>query len=205
MKTSNIKKEWIYWLTIIILILLLLRTCNKPNESTGLDVIITTKDSIVYVPGKSDTLYFEKIATKHRLKPTNVDSVKEFDNLPVTAYMYQTLINDSLIDGQILSRIEGSKLIYTDLSYTPKFPKYITRVDTLKEFKTTTVEKTKNKWELYVGSNIGGSTENFVLAPGVLVRTNKNFSITLGYDLINKTYNIGYYQKLNGFNSRRNK
>jgi hypothetical protein len=199
MNLKNIKKEWVYWLVIIILAFLLLRGCgNSTTDCPEPTIKITTKDSVVYVKGETDTIYFEKMYSIKNIKPTKVDAIQEFEDTPISTFVYQTLVEDTLIKGEIISRVSNNKLTGSDFNYTPKFPKYITRVDTIKDFKTTIIEKTivKNKWEVYVGAVVGGSKTNFVLTPTLLIRTTKNLSVSAGYDLINQTYNIGVYTKL---------
>lgn len=188
---DKIKKEWYLWLAIILLAILLLNKCE--GSSTG-DVGVTTLDSIVYVKGKPDTVYFTKSYNIYKTLPSKVDTIRDtIDGKEVITSHYTSNLDDSLITGKLTTVIEGGTLKYTDFSYAPKFPKYITKVDTVKEYKTTVV--TSNKPSLYVGALVGGSATSFMLAPGLSVKV-KNLIVSTNYDLVNKQVLIGVNTKI---------
>jgi hypothetical protein len=183
------KKDIISSLIIIILGFIVLRQCS--GTGTGSDV--APKIDSIYLPGTIDTVLFEveKVVYKY-LKP---DTFKQVIDLTTgdTSMLYETNIDDSLITAKIVSNVKGT-LLSTNFNYTPKFPKFITRVDTLKI--TIPYEVPKERWGVYAGAIIGGNATVFNLQPTVLVKTDKNLQVSAGYDLIHKTYNVGVYTKL---------
>jgi hypothetical protein len=196
METPQIKREWIYWIVISILAFVVFRSCNSTDKPVG--IITHTKE---YIKGKSDTIFIPSTprVITHILPSdtvyTSIDSAtgKTFNN-------YKTIINDSLISGEVISTVNG-KLIFTDFKYIPKFPKYITRVDTLKL--TTETIKANNPWEVSIGAELGAGSTSIVFQPSILIRTPMNISIIGGYDLINKTYNIGAFQRITWFDKKK--
>ena len=180
-------------IAVVVLSFLYLRSCNPtPIPNPDID---TTPDS-TYIKGVvHDTVTFDSISYEIKwLKPE-----KEYITVHDTLYgdsvnVFETVYNDSLIEGSILTICTG-EVLSTDLKYTPKFPKYITSVDTLRIVQPKVV--IKEKWALYAGAIMGGNATSFSLEPSLLVKTNKNLQFSLGYGLINKTYNVGVYTKIN--------
>lgn len=186
---DKLKKQWYLWLAIIVLAILLLNKCNGGSSSTG---NTTTIDSIVYVKGKSDTVFFNKTYTISKILPSKIDTIRDtIDGKEVITSHYTSNIDDSLLTGKLITIVEGGTLKYTDFSYTPKFPKYITRVDTVKQYSSTI----NNKTSLYGGAIVGGSITGFVLAPGLSLKVN-NLIISTNYDLINKQVLLGVSTKI---------
>ena len=180
-------------IAVVVLGFLYLRSCNKTINGDGQETDLTP--DTLYIPGTTDTIELErKVYITKWLKPelevgTIIDSLTND-----TISLYKTEIDDSLLTGTITSKVKG-ELLSSSLSYSPKFPKYIFRTDTLQI--TQPVAVNKPKWGLYVGAIVGGNATSFTLEPTVLVKTNKNLQFSAGYGLINKTYNIGLYTKIN--------
>jgi len=106
---------------------------------------------------------------------------------------FTTVFNDSLALIEVSSMVKG-ELISSDLKFTPLFPKYITRVDTFKQEVTNKV--IIKRWSLEGGVIFSASAERFGLSPTLLIRNKKNLGVSLGYDVINKTYNVGVFTKV---------
>lgn len=175
---------------IAVLALIVLRQCNEPAKES---IKTVTKVNRVLVKGKADTIYLERIKTVHdSLYFISIDSLS---NDSITAF--RTLVNDSLIDGEIVTKTKG-ELVNVYFSYLPKFPKRIYRVDTLRIDSTTTI--TKNPYRFYAGAMIGGSANSFSLMPMATLKTPKGWLLSGGYDLINKSYHIGVSTELRLFN-----
>lgn len=178
---------------VVVLGFLYLRSCNPTVSGDGQDIDLTP--DTLYLPGTIDTIETERITREIKwLKPDS-----EYVTIHDTIYgdsvnIFTTLYSDSLIEGEILTITTG-EVLSTDLKYTPKFPKYITRIDTVKITKPVAVDKPK--WGLYAGAIAGGNATSFSLEPTLLIKTNKNLQFSAGYGLINKTYNIGVYTKIN--------
>ena len=193
------KKELFYLVIIGVLAFFLLRSCNTKETpiKNGSEIIISTDTIKTIIKGAPDTVFLEveKIVYKDK-KPTKI--AEEIDTTPEgtidTVKTYLTEFSDSLIDATIKSKVKGS-LLSTELNFKPKFPRYITRTDTIKE-KIETI-KARNNYELSFGAVLGGSSDRFSFAPSLMLKTKKPFYLSLGYDLINKTYYFGGYLPLN--------
>lgn len=189
------KKELFYLVIIGVLAFFLLRSCNTKETpiKNGSEIIISTDTIKTIIKGAPDTVFLEveKIVYKDK-KPTKI--AEEIDTTPEgtidTVKTYLTEFSDSLINATIKSKVKGS-LLSTELNFKPKFPRYITRTDTIKE-KIETI-KARNNYELSVGAVLGGSSDRFSFAPSLMLKTKKPFYLSLGYDLIIKTYNVGFY------------
>lgn len=184
------KRETLLLLIVVILAFIVFRQCNSSvGDGGGVDL---TPDTL-YVPGKIDTVFFKRDSIVYRyLKPDKAEEVVDAVTGD-TSMLYETNIDDSLITAKIVSNVKGT-LLSTNFNYTPKFPKFITRVDTFKI--NTPIPVPKEKWGLYIGAEIGGNATMFMLQPTLLVKTNKDLQVSAGYDLIHKTYHVGAYTQL---------
>ena len=184
------KKDFVFIAVILILSFLYLRTCGLAKVEPGPEEFILIKTDTVKIEGKTDTLFF---AGKVR---RIVDSFPVFVEVKIdtatndTVKTYFKEFSDSLLSGTIKSKVVGS-LLSSELEYVPKFPKYITRTDTIK----INTEKTKpvNNYGLYYGLVLGGSKTSFSAAPSLMLKTKQKLYFTFGYDLINKTVNLGAF------------
>ena len=179
------------YIALAVITILYLRSCNDPSK---IEVKTITKVNRVLIPGKTDTVVFRDTVVEYKyLTSTVIDSrVDTFTN--DTVHTYRTVKEDSLLKAVIFSEVAGS-LKNISFSYTPKFPKYITRVDTMRIDSTTTI--TKQKWGLYAGAVVGGNTNKFTVAPSLILKTNKGLQFSAGYELIDKTYNFGIFTVIN--------
>jgi hypothetical protein len=180
---------------ILVLMVLFLRTCTN---TPVLEQELTPK--IEYVNGKSDTLYFtDTVYRVPKIMPSKIIETKvdtdEISGKAYTSFVYQTSFEDSLIKGVITSSVKGKLLSEPIISYKPKFPRFITRVDTFRIKEPVPV--VKQKWGLYIGGVVGGNLTSFNVQPAILIKTNRSLQLTLGYGIIDKSYNIGIFTKIN--------
>jgi hypothetical protein len=170
--------------------ILYLRQCNKGSLAVDPEVVIKV-DSTYIKDSKPDTVYLDSISYSIKWLKPEKEYITEYDTIYMDSVnVFKTPYKDSLIEGSITTRSTG-KVLSTDLIYVPKFPKYITSVDTFRIDSTTTV--TKSKWGLYAGAIIGGNETKFSIQPSILLKTNKGLQFSAGYGLIDKTYNFGIF------------
>lgn len=182
-------------LIICVLSLLLMFQCEKTkeikikNSNAKNDIIIKT--DTLYKAGKLDTIYYPKIKIITKvLKPT-INEIEIINN--DTVNLFTTVYSDSVLDARIICKVKG-ELLNTKITYVKKFPKFIYKTDTV----IVNNEKTiiKKKFKIYVGAILGGNENVFLIQPSVILKTKKDVQISFGYELINKTYNIGLFKKI---------
>ena len=206
MKLGNIKLEWIA-IAGCLAYILLLQEC-KPGGgflgggTPGDDTLSHTIDTITIT--RIDTIQLPAIINYVTLEiPTPVyihDTIWEGDSAIIKSLTeYKTDITDSLIEGKIISRVDGV-LISQSLEYSALFPKYIIRTDTVKIIENTVIDT--KRFFLYVGGELGGSYDKFNLSPIIGVGTKKGYMYGYRYGLVDKTHNISFSKKLS-FNFRR--
>ncbi len=198
--TIKRQERKVYRICIIILIVLiiLLQTCRgkRPAPKPLIETFVTTE----YIEGKSDTIYIP-IETPYRVEVpviVYVDKPDPIDTAKVFRY-YDLPFKDSLIDGLIHTKvdIDSATIAEQSFTYTPKFPKYITRVDTFKIDSTTIITQRENpKTKLFVGIGVGGNATTFQLGPKISLLSKKELLYSYQYDLLDKTHNIGFSMKL---------
>jgi hypothetical protein len=182
-------KNVIVYIVLALVTILYLRQCSGTSSTE--EIIDVTVDT-TYITGViHDTVAIPEIIHEIKWLKPDIEYVTKFDTIYMDSVnVFKTAYSDSLIEGSILTTTTG-ELISTDFTYIPKFPKYITRVDTLRIDSTTTI--TKAKWGLYAGAIIGGNESKFSIAPSILLKTNKGLQFSAGYGLIDKTYNFGIF------------
>jgi hypothetical protein len=190
-------KEYILLTIIFALGFCLFRQCEKPINTinTSQPIINIQTDTIVqYVKGRPDTIHDTITKWYTKLIPYHIkDSVTLTGD---SVSLYSTLIEDSLLSGELISTVKG-QLLSSDFKYVAKFPKYIYKTDTFKQKVVTKKTITKDPWEFYVGGVVGGNPAKFTLQPAALVRVpKKGFMFGYGYDVVQKTHNVHLYTKL---------
>jgi hypothetical protein len=180
-------KSILTYIALAVITILYLRSCSG---TSAVETEVEVKVDTVYTKGVPDTIMFHDTIIEYKyLTSTVIDS--RIDTITNdTVHTYRTVKEDSLLKATIISEVAGS-LKNISFSYVPKFPKYITRVDTLRIDSTTTI--TKQKWGLYAGAVVGGNTNKFTVAPSLILKTNKGLQVSAGYELIDKTYNFGIF------------
>ena len=188
------KKEFILYVIIGVLTFILFRQCGSlpSGPKKGVDEVISSDTVKVFILGKPDTVFIDRIYHYRDTIPKYIFA--EVDTATGdTLKTYLTAFSDSLIEATITSKVKGA-LLSTDLVFTPKFPRYITRVDTFKQSIETV--KARNNYGLYIGGVLGGSSERFSVTPSLMLKTPKKLYFTAGYDLINKTYHVGAFTEI---------
>lgn len=116
-----------------------------------------------------------------------------------STYKYVNPYEDSLLSGTITSTSTGL-ILSQILEYTPKFPKYIIRIDTVTINNNTVVERKKLK--LFIGAEIGGNEKSFNVSPILDIQTKKGYMYGYRYGLVDKTHNIRF-SKVLSFKSKK--
>jgi len=187
-KSSN----YILLLIVAVLLFIQLRQCNGPVDDL---VVVSVDSSSTLSPGRVDTVFFPVPGPIQyiNIKPEKVGQqvqAKTGDTLAV----FKTDFSDSLADIMVTSRVDGT-LVGSDIYFKLKKPCFsVSRVDTLKTKVKKVVER--NRYEFYIGGQTGGAQGLFTLQPSIMLRTKKDLVITAGYELIQKTYNIGFYTRI---------
>ena len=82
-------------------------------------------------------------------------------------------------------------MVDQQLNYIPKFPKYITRIDSI------ILEKSAPKKNIvFMGADLGVSTNYVVFKPKIELLTKQGLKFDLGYDIINKGYYVGISKQI---------
>lgn len=133
------------------------------------DTIIITKP--VYVP-RIDTVYVQEDGTQ----------IKKFSSE----------VKDSLIEGTIHTEIKNDTILWKQwFDYTPLFPKYIIKKDSVTVTNTITKTVYEEPTRLIVGGHVSmGNNQYFAISPEVGIRI-KGIEATLHYDLINRAPGFG--------------
>jgi hypothetical protein len=179
-------------IAILVIIIMLLVECNRRTpkqqdcgefKTITFDTLTTYKSHIDTIPFIDTIPYYVKIEVPIPI----FDTTDQTNN-------YYTSFEDSLITGEILSKVDGV-LINQSFTYAPKFPKYIIKTDSI----TNTITITKElepKVKLFVGVNAGGNRTTFNLSPQIMLMDKKERAYTYDYNIIDKTHNFGYLIKL---------
>lgn len=188
------KKERIVFLALLlgILLLFLFEKCT-PKESINLgeNIISHTIDTVL-IKGKSDTITFTDTVVTQIVKYKYIDTTEHNINLRV----YTSEVEDSLLSGTIYTKLDLSScnIIDQNIKYTAKFPKFITRIDTLKINEKVVKEQIRNK--VFIGLELGGNLNSFSAGPKISLKTKKDMLYNYRYDIILNTHNIGVSFKL---------
>lgn len=183
---DKIKNFTIIALFCVIGVLLLFKQCGTPRTSTH---YIKGEDSVVFDTVK---IPYEVIAFKPKFYP-KWDTIEKVDtiydgSLCEFKRTYKDTVSNDTVDVFVWTRTVG--LIESQqVSYAlklPKIEKTIHRTDTLIR---------PNKWDLYIGGEIGGSKTSFNISPYVGVRV-KDVSYQYRYGILDKTHNIGIGYKI---------
>lgn len=171
---------------VIILILgVLLFYCYAQEPET----VIETVTEIRTVT-KIDTVYIEK--TVYVDLPVPPPDTVYINDEPALKYTSQ--YSDSLINATIQTWAKG-EIIKQDFEYTPLFPKYITRIDSIFVDKTTTITRTRYPSGLFIGAETSVVAQQFDFSPKIQwVR--RDFAVGYRYGLMTNSHNISVMIKL---------
>lgn len=184
------KQTIIQFLIIFVLVFLLLYRCdNKIDHISGETIVDTVK--ITHI----DTTWFDSIKVRTL---TYLDTVKvyEYPEDGSKVYRYVTDLEDSLIKGTIVTGIKLKDstltLLTQYLDYTPKFPKYINRTDSIIITKETFLDKPE-KIKLAMGLNSVFGKDYYGIGPSIEVQFKDKVNINGGYDIVNKGVTFGLH------------
>lgn len=174
-------------IAVLGVIILLMVTCKKTKVEV-IEKVVTT----------IDTLYFPQKERLVNVPVTKYVTVSKTDTLTLVEYkdphfkQYEQPYEDSLLTGVIYNTVDGT-LISTDIKYTPKFPKYITKETTIT--KTDTITKKVDKTALSLG--VRTLVRPTDINPEILVSlSHKRFIYQVGYNPLNNAPSIGINYKL---------
>lgn len=175
---------------VIILLLLLcvlyLQFCNKVVKS---DIPVTVKHPIeVKTKTVVDTVYLPKRVVIEKVRIDTVPIIKQ-DGTKV----YTNTVEDSILTAKITAHVTG-ELTNLSLEYTPKFPKYINRTDSV--FVVKTVEKPVIKRYFSIGFETGTNLQKFNFRPIVSYLDKKNNTFSLSYNLVDKSVDVGISKRI---------
>jgi hypothetical protein len=188
------KKERIVFLALLlgILLLFLFEKCTpKEDIVLGENIISHTIDTVL-IKGKSDTITFTDTVVTQIVKYKYIDTTEHNTSLRI----YTSEVEDSLLSGTIYTKLDLSScnIIDQNIKYTAKFPKFITRIDTLKINEKIVKEQIRNK--VFIGLELGGNGNSFSAGPKISLNTKKDMLYNYRYDIILNTHNIGVSFKL---------
>jgi len=162
------------------------------------DIIVEHYTDTTYVT-HIDTVEFEKIVTvtKTRLLYKNIYNIDDSTKL----FKFHTHVSDSLISGDILTKLTLRDsvlgLVSQNISYTPKFPKFIHRVDSIFIKDSTVITKLDNKMNFLLGITSTFGEQPMTVTPMIGLQLKNKTIIEAGYDPFNKQFMVGAKFKLN--------
>lgn len=192
MREDFYKYKLYFVIALLVIVIMLLVECNRTNptskdcgefKSITFDTLTTYKSHIDTIPFIDTIPYYIKIEV-----PVPVYDTTDSTN------NYYTSFEDSLIKGEILSKVDGV-LVNQDFTYTPKFPKYIIKTDSITKTITITKEL-EPKRKVFLGLNVGGNTNTFNFGPQAAFLDKKDRLYNYNYNLLNNTHNVGFLIKL---------
>jgi len=184
---EKLKNYIIIGMSIALMIMLLIKGCEKPNVPSkpiyikGETTVVIDTVNRPYEVIKFKTKYYPKWDTAY---VDTTDKWPEF-NTPITR-----VYNDSLSDSNltIYSKIKVFGVVKeNNMSYRLKTPleiiKTVSRVDTIKSVATP-------KLTVYGGLETGGNMSKFNISPFLTANVRKT-SITFRYGILDQSFNIG--------------
>lgn len=176
-------QQSISYIIIFILGFLVLSKCDTKHYSEKEHYT----DTIIYTKTVVDTQWFDTTITRTEFRFKEVKKYTLEDSSRV--YRFESQVDDSLISGDLITgiRIKDTNitLVGQYLDYTPKFPKYIYRTDSV----FTTIKDCTIVYQDKINFMIGGNID---------IGAKTTLTPTIGLQLKNKTYiEVGY----NPFNS----
>jgi hypothetical protein len=178
----KLKIEHILILALGIIIIYLSTCTSNPVIEKPVEVIRT--DSIyVHTTDTITNIIHVPFKTIEYIDSTTIDTT-------LNGYSYGG--NDSLLSYSIWveskERPKNVKLEY-DL-------KNFTIHDTISTYVRDSVYELDNKSYFSIGANIGGSKDAFSFSPTLMYHRKRNYTATIGYDVINNMYIVGFSKKL---------
>jgi hypothetical protein len=181
---------------VMAIIIALMLYCSPSSPTINVDggefIEHKTIVDTIHVEGVPDTVPFYDTIPRY----VEILIYKPYYDTIRNLNIYNNPYSDSLIEGVIKSEVDGT-LVWQSITYTPKFPKYITKTDTLKINKTDSVIITNpKKVKLYAGFEFGGNLNSFSASPVISMVDKRMNKFSYRYDLVNRTHNIGYARQI---------
>lgn len=178
---------------VLILIILFMKMCEcetiiKAGKGVSDTVTITTSDTVW-----ADSIVYKFLPS---VAPKPKDSIIVHNVVDMGACQYYRFYSDSLTDSNVTIFYKDSVqgwLKWQEISYRLKVPLKITNT-------ITTTIKTQPKFALFVGGEVGGSQQSFMLSPMLVVRKDGTL-VHYSYDILNKTHSVGVNVQI--FKSKR--
>lgn len=174
---------------------------NCPNITEEVDTLVITK---------IDTVWFEKPQTTIGKKPIRKPGGTLVNPNPKTPcdslFQYTQEYEDSLIKGVLTADVKGV-LLGSKFDYTPKFPKYINRVDSVFITKTIIQEipRQQRPYGLIIGGGLNvGHDQSIGVTLDAGVQMKQGFDIIYRFDALRLTHSIGITHTFE-FNKKKNK
>lgn len=170
----------------VIGILLLFKQCGTPRTSThyikGEDSVVYDTVKVPYEVIKFKTKLYPKWDTVEKNTTIYDGSLCEFKRIYKDTVSNDTV--DIFVNTKTIGLIESQQVSYA--LKLPKIEKTVYRTDTLIK---------PNKWDLYIGGEVGGNKTTFNVSPFVGIRI-KDVSYQYRYGIFDKTHNIGIAYKI---------
>jgi len=160
--------------------------CNSTDPCT------VTTDTMTVTKTRIDTVLLERKPTITKGGKIKIDTTKPLSTQPCDTTYFTQEYKDTLIEGTLSAVVKG-ELLSTELNYTPKFPKYIFRTDSVFTTITNTVTKTEYKqpFGLVLGGGFGASPlGDFTVMPHVGIQLKQHLNFIYGYNITNQSHVI---------------
>ena len=180
----------------LLVYILYMHSCKQLNcpevVSTSDTNRITVIDTLFFAKGPTSTKGSKPVALGPVIDEEPVDS-ELIANRCDSTYRYSQQYEDSLIAGTLYANVRGT-LLSSTLEYTPKFPKYINRTDSIIITNTNTV--TEKIYTRPYGFIVGGGliidrTSQMSFAFDVGVQLKQGVNVTYRYDPIRAQHGLG--------------
>jgi len=196
---DKIKNYVIIALFAVLGVVLLLGQCNSPKS-----IETPVKQKIVEVVRWDTAKVPYKVTELKTIEKPMWDTIRDIlpGEINQDSIFFVRTYNDSLTDSNLTIFTKAKTfgmLDRLDVKYRLKVPQIITK--TVSTTITNTETKTvPNKWDLYIGGEIGGSKTSFNISPYAGIRI-KKVSYQYRYGIIDKTHNVGIGYRI--FNSKK--
>jgi len=168
---------------VLFIVVLGIKQCSKDKHYNP---VIKEETKVIYKTHVDTVSFYDTIPKIVEIPILVPDTVKVYDT---TYYVYNNKVEDSLISGSIYSKVrKDGTLVKQKLTYKPKFPKYIRKVDSV--FIKTTRTIKEFKWSIYGGTKIN-SGDRLTISPTMTVKTKKDRLFSVGYNVNRKEVEVG--------------
>lgn len=184
----------------VLFLLIIWRGCDPITPDPQGNIIkVETYTDTNYVTHVDTTMFYDTVTvTKTLLSYTYVERIKKDSS---KLYTFKNHVNDSLITGDITTKIKVkdsiADMVFQNIEYKTKFPKFIHQTDSVFIHDSTVVTILESRPALFLGSDISLGNQN---NPGSIIPKIGidlgNTIIESGYDIMNKQFVIGGRYKI---------